>query len=209
MRTSRPNAIGSMCSPPKARIWTLEGTGCTGRGFAFPLHRRDARCSRHSRASSAKAGKQIRRHGYRSDRAHAAVARRRRRLPPRSHAANGRQRTCTSTTPMMQLPDAKQTKVLIVTLAKPRRCWKRPDCKPICGARASSLGPGSSIIPARRADPISPLLRRRAANELAQIDAVATHYAHRWAIVPLQAEEPGRRRALATTDPSLMPSWRN
>ena len=35
------------------------------------------------------------------------------------------------TTPMMQLPDPKQTKVLIVTLAEPRRCSKQPICRPI------------------------------------------------------------------------------
>jgi arsenite-transporting ATPase len=33
-------------------------------------------------------------------------------------------------------------------------------------------------------------LRQRAANELAQIEAVSTQHARRWAVVPLMAEEP-------------------
>lgn len=38
--------------------------------------------------------------------------------------------------------------------------------------------------------PSSPLLRRRALNELAQIKEVETIHAKRWAVIPLQAEEP-------------------
>ena len=33
-------------------------------------------------------------------------------------------------------------------------------------------------------------MRQRASNELAQIEAVTTLHAKRWAIVPLQADEP-------------------
>jgi arsenite-transporting ATPase len=40
------------------------------------------------------------------------------------------------------------------------------------------------------ARPQSPLLQQRAGNELAQIELVARQHARRWAIVPLQAEEP-------------------
>lgn len=36
----------------------------------------------------------------------------------------------------------------------------------------------------------SPLLRQRAKNELREIDAVATHHAKRYFVVPLLAEEP-------------------
>ena len=48
----------------------------------------------------------------------------------------------------------------------------------------------------------SPLLRRRAANELREIDAVATQHAARYAVVPLLKQEPigvERLRALIET----------
>jgi arsenite-transporting ATPase len=40
------------------------------------------------------------------------------------------------------------------------------------------------------AHPHSPLLRRRAQNELKEIDAVARYHARRYAVVPLLKEEP-------------------
>src|SRR5450759_443303 len=40
------------------------------------------------------------------------------------------------------------------------------------------------------AHPLSPLLRQRAHNELREIEAVAKHHAHRYAVVPLLREEP-------------------
>jgi arsenite-transporting ATPase len=40
------------------------------------------------------------------------------------------------------------------------------------------------------ANPTSALMRQRASNELAQIEAVTSVHAKRWAVVPLQAEEP-------------------
>jgi arsenite-transporting ATPase len=40
------------------------------------------------------------------------------------------------------------------------------------------------------AHPVAPLLRQRAANELAQIDLVAQQHATRYALVPLLQEEP-------------------
>jgi arsenite-transporting ATPase len=36
----------------------------------------------------------------------------------------------------------------------------------------------------------SPLLRKRAANEVCEIEAVAQHYAPRYAVVPLMPQEP-------------------
>jgi arsenite/tail-anchored protein-transporting ATPase len=38
--------------------------------------------------------------------------------------------------------------------------------------------------------PKSPLLRRRALNELRELDAVASRHAKRWAVVPMLQEEP-------------------
>ncbi len=54
-------------------------------------------------------------------------------------------------------------------------------------------------------DPQSPLLRRRASNELREIEAVATQHARRYAVVPLLAEEPvgvERLRKLANREMS-------
>ena len=49
------------------------------------------------------------------------------------------------TTPMMRLQAEKQTKILLVTLGKPRRYWKLPASRQTCGVQASSLGHGLSI----------------------------------------------------------------
>ena len=46
------------------------------------------------------------------------------------------------TTPMMQLQDGQQTKVLSLPWLKPPRFWKPRTCKPICAALGSSPGPG-------------------------------------------------------------------
>ena len=93
-------------------------------------------------------------------------------------------------TPMMQLQDANQTKVLIVTLAENtpvleaaglQNDLRRADIEPWAWVINNSLA---------IANPTSPLMRQRASNELTQIEAVTTQYAKRWAVVPLQAEEP-------------------
>lgn len=94
------------------------------------------------------------------------------------------------TTPMMRLQDSKQTKVLIVTLAETTPVLEAAGLQ--ADLRRAGIEPWAWIVnnSLAGANPVSPLLRRRAANELAQIDAVATHHAQRWAAVPLQAEEP-------------------
>jgi arsenite-transporting ATPase len=94
------------------------------------------------------------------------------------------------TTPMMQLQDPKQTKVLIVTLAETTPVLEAANLQ--SDLRRAGIEPWAWIInnSLALANPTSSLLRRRAVNELAQIDAVATHYAPRWAVVPLQAAEP-------------------
>lgn len=48
-------------------------------------------------------------------------------------------------TPMMQLQDSRQTKVLIATLAETTPSWRLLICKTICVGLASNPGPGSSI----------------------------------------------------------------
>jgi arsenite/tail-anchored protein-transporting ATPase len=94
------------------------------------------------------------------------------------------------TTPMMQLQDEKQTKVLIVTLAETTPVLEAANLQD--DLRRAGIEPWAWIVNNNLAfaNPASPLLRRRAANELPQIDLVASRHARRWAIVPLQAEEP-------------------
>lgn len=94
------------------------------------------------------------------------------------------------TTPMMQLQDQRQTKVLIVTL---------PETTPVLEAanlqrdlRRAGIEPWAWIINASlaAASPRSPLLRQRAANEAREIDAVGRQHARRTALVALQEREP-------------------
>ncbi|MGO8952441.1 MAG: arsenical pump-driving ATPase [Rhodomicrobium sp.] len=94
------------------------------------------------------------------------------------------------TTPMMQLQDPRQTKVLIVTLAETTPVLEAASLQN--DLRRAGIEPWAWIVnhSLALADPAAPLLRQRAAAELAQIAAVATLYAQRWAVVPLQAEEP-------------------
>ncbi|MFB8828776.1 arsenical pump-driving ATPase [Azotobacter sp. CWF10] len=102
------------------------------------------------------------------------------------------------TTPMMQLQDPRQTKVLLVTLAETTPVLEAANLQ--ADLRRAGIEPWAWVInnsiAAARTD--SPLLRQRARNELAEIDAVAHTHAHRHAVVPLLAEEPiGVQRLLA------------
>lgn len=94
------------------------------------------------------------------------------------------------TTPMMQLQDAKQTKVLIVTVAENTPVLEATSLQ--CDLRRANIEPWAWIINncLAMANPTSALMRQRASNELAQIEAVTTLHTTRWAVVPLQAEEP-------------------
>jgi arsenite-transporting ATPase len=107
------------------------------------------------------------------------------------------------TTPMMQLQDPKRTKVIIVAL---------PETTPVLEAaelqhdlRRAGIEPWAWIINQSLAAgmPSSPLLRRRAANELREIDAIASRFARRYAVVPMELERPTgamlRELAVATT----------
>jgi len=104
------------------------------------------------------------------------------------------------TTPMMQLQDSAQTKVLLVTLAETTPVLEAANLQ--ADLRRAGIEPWAWIINNSlvAAQPQSRLLRQRAANELAQIDLVATQHAQRTALVPLLAEEPiGVVRLLALT----------
>ena len=104
------------------------------------------------------------------------------------------------TTPMMQLQDPKQTKVLLVTL---------PEKTPVLEAanlqsdlRRAGIEPWAWVINncVAASHPTSPLLLQRAHHELREIAAVANQHAKRYAIVPLLKNEPvGVARLLELT----------
>ncbi|MBJ7532903.1 arsenical pump-driving ATPase [Rhodomicrobium vannielii ATCC 17100] len=93
-------------------------------------------------------------------------------------------------TPLMQLQDAQHTRVVIVTLAEPTPVLEATGLQQ--DLRRAGIEPWAWVInnSLALAHPVAPLLRQRAAVELAQIKAVATKHARRWAAVPLQADEP-------------------
>lgn len=94
------------------------------------------------------------------------------------------------TTPMMQLQDPKQTKVLLVTLAETTPVLEAANLQE--DLRRAGIEPWAWVVnnSVAAAQPHSPLLQQRAHNELAEIKAVATHHAQRHAVVPLLKEEP-------------------
>lgn len=94
------------------------------------------------------------------------------------------------TTPMMQLQDPKQTKALIATLAETTPVLEAANLQ--SDLRRAGIEPWAWIVnnSVAAARPNSLLLRQRAYNELREIDAVATHHATRFAVVPLLKQEP-------------------
>lgn len=108
------------------------------------------------------------------------------------------------TTPMMQLQDPKQTKVLIVTLAETTPVLEAANLQ--TDLRRAGIEPWAWVINNSLAAcaPASPLLRQRAGNELREIEAVATQHAQRYALVPLMKNEPvGVQRLLDLAGHSL------
>ena len=93
-------------------------------------------------------------------------------------------------TPMMQLQDAKQTKVLLVTLAETTPVLEAANLQ--VDLRRAGIEPWAWVINNSIAATTvhSRLLRQRADNELHEIERVATIHAHRYAVVPLLKEEP-------------------
>jgi arsenite-transporting ATPase len=94
------------------------------------------------------------------------------------------------TTPMMCLQDPKQTKVLLVTLAKTTPVLEAANLQ--ADLRRAGIEPWAWIVnnSVAAARPHSPLLHQRARNELREIEAVATRHSKRHAVVPLLREEP-------------------
>jgi len=106
------------------------------------------------------------------------------------------------TTPMMQLQDPKQTKVLIVTLAETTPVLEAAQLQ--ADLRRAGIEPWAWVINGSlaMAQPSSPLLRLRAQAEVAQIEAVRDQHAKRFAVLPMLAEEPvGLERLLRLGQP--------
>ncbi len=93
-------------------------------------------------------------------------------------------------TPMTQLQDPKQTKVLIVTLAETTPVLEAANLQ--TDLRRAGIEPWAWVInnSVAAAKVTSPLLQARAQNELREINAVAKQHASRYALVPLLQEEP-------------------
>ncbi|MDN0084957.1 arsenical pump-driving ATPase [Crenobacter sp. SG2305] len=101
------------------------------------------------------------------------------------------------TTPMMMLQDTKQTKVLIVSLAETTPVLEAASLQE--DLRRAGIEPWAWVInnSVAASRPQSSLLRLRAQNELKEIDAIASHHAKRYAVVPLLKQEPvGAERLL-------------
>jgi arsenite-transporting ATPase len=106
------------------------------------------------------------------------------------------------TTPMMRLQDPQRTKVMIVTLAETTPVLEAAQLQD--ELRRAGIEPCAWLInnSLSATATSSPLLKQRAAFELAQIDAVRTRYATRVVLVPMQAEEPvGIDRLLKLVEP--------
>ncbi|MEV3839325.1 arsenical pump-driving ATPase [Aeromonas dhakensis] len=94
------------------------------------------------------------------------------------------------TTPMMQLQDPKQTKVLIVTLSEPTPVQEAANLQ--ADLRRAGIEPWAWLInhSLQQAAVSSPLLQLRAERQLPHVEAVEQQHASRYAVVPLLAEEP-------------------
>lgn len=93
-------------------------------------------------------------------------------------------------TPMMQLQDPKQTKVLIATLAETTPVLEAANLQ--ADLRRAGIEPWAWIInnSIALAHPHSQLLRQRGFNEIEKITAVADEYSERYAVVSMLKKEP-------------------
>lgn len=94
------------------------------------------------------------------------------------------------TTPMMQLQDPKQTKILIVTLAEKTPVLEAANLQ--SDLRRAGIEPWAWVINNSIAATLttSALLHQRALNELVEMNAIATVHSNRYAVVPMMQEEP-------------------
>lgn len=100
------------------------------------------------------------------------------------------------TTPMMQLQDPKQTKVMSVTLPEPTPVQEATNLQ--ADLRRAGIEPWAWVVNHVLAPTsvTSPLLAQRAYRQQPHIDAVRQEHAKRYAVVPLQAVEPVGVKAL-------------
>ena len=94
------------------------------------------------------------------------------------------------TTPMMQLQDPKQTKILIVTLAEKTPVLEAANLQ--TDLQRAGIEPWAWVINNSVAATTtnSSLLHQRALNELVEINAVARRYSKHYAVVPMAKDEP-------------------
>ena len=94
------------------------------------------------------------------------------------------------TTPMMQLQDSKQTKVLIVTLAEKTPVLEAANLQ--ADLRRAGIEPWAWVInnSVAATTTSSPLLHQRALNELVEINSVEQQYSKRYAVVAMLKDEP-------------------
>lgn len=93
-------------------------------------------------------------------------------------------------TPLRQLQDAEQTKILVVTLAETTPVLEAANLQ--SDLRRAGIEPWAWIInnSVAAARPSSLLLRQRADKEVTEIATVASRYSQRYALAPLLAQEP-------------------
>lgn len=100
------------------------------------------------------------------------------------------------TTPMMQLQDPKQTKVVIVTLPEPTPVQEAANLQ--ADLRRAGIEPWAWVVNHVLSPAVvtSPLLAQRALRQQPHIAAVKEEHGKRYAVVPLQAVEPVGLKAL-------------
>ncbi len=109
-------------------------------------------------------------------------------------------------TPMMQLQDPQQTKVIIVTLAETTPVLEAAGLQ--ADLRRAGIEPWAWVVnqSLAAAAPVSPLLRARADAERPLVATVLREHASRVAVVAMQADEPvgrERLRRLAAPAPDI------
>ncbi len=94
------------------------------------------------------------------------------------------------TTPMMQLQDPRQTKILIVTLAEKTPVLEAANLQ--ADLRRAGIEPWAWVInnSVAATGTTSALLHQRALNELVEISLIAKEHSNRYAVVPMMKVEP-------------------
>ena len=93
-------------------------------------------------------------------------------------------------TPLMHLQDPAATKVVLITLAETTPVLEAAELQ--ADLERAGIHPWAWVVnnSVAAAAPTAPLLRRRAALELDEIDRVCTQLADRYAVIPLLVTEP-------------------